>query len=62
MYVYASLSEEQVRALQSFEKARGVRVLALSDVPVKAAPIDDNALEELRRLERQLGVCLVAVQ
>jgi len=62
MYVLANLDNDKLGTLQSFEEEAGLRVLALSHVEVEPAPIDAEALDGLRRLEEELGVCLVAVQ
>ncbi len=61
MFVIAQLRGEQVDQLQRFEQTKGIKVLALAEMKVNPAPLDAEGLEELRKLEEELGVCLLAV-
>ena len=61
MFTFAKLSASQLAALQEFEKRERLRVLALAEVQVTPAALDAERLGELQGLERDLGVCLVAV-
>ena len=62
MFVLANLNDEQVHRLQAFEAEKGIRVLALQDVPVEPAPLAQNDLDSVQELEAELGLCLVAVE
>ena len=62
MYVYARLTENQVHELRQFEEKKDVRVLALSEARIAPADLDPDKLDELIRLEKRMGICLVAVQ
>lgn len=61
MYVLANLKESEVGAIQDYELATGQRVLAVQDLEVHPAELDESAVNKLRDLEQRLGVCLVAV-
>lgn len=62
MYVPAGLSEDEIHDLQSFEAESGLRVLALAPLRVEPAAISADILARLQQLERELGVCLLAVK
>lgn len=62
MFAFAKLDANQLEALRDFESQTGVRLLALADVPVEPAHIDEGTLGELKRLEDNLGITLVAVE
>jgi hypothetical protein len=62
MYAFAKLDAQQLESLRDFESQTGVRLLALSEVDVAPAQLDDPTLGELKRLEGDLGITLVAVQ
>lgn len=62
MYAFAHLDPDKLQSLREFEDAHGVRVLALSELEVAAANIDSQTLDDLKRLEEDLGVTLVAVR
>ncbi len=61
MFVYAHLSDDKLTDLQRFEQAKGIRVLAMQPVSVEPASLTADELAELRQLEEQLGLCLLAV-
>lgn len=62
MYAFANLDPEKLEALREFESRRGYKVLALSEVDVTPADLDDGTLADLKRLEETLGMTLVAVR
>ena len=62
MFVLASLDEQKLEAIRKFEKQSGLCVLAMQDVQLNPAPVAADALMGLQRLEKELGVCLVAVK
>ncbi len=62
MYVFAKLSDDQLKALQDFEQNSEVKLLAVTDVTLEPAALDAEKVAHLRDLEEQLGMCLVAVE
>ena len=73
MYVIAKLDNRALNDLQAFEQNNGVTVLALEkrgedtelameDMSIRPAGLDEKTIEELQRLENALGVCLIAVR
>lgn len=61
MFVIAHLNDAQLKALREFEDRRGVRVLALEDMPVETQPLDEQALADLQDAEEKIGLTLVAI-
>jgi hypothetical protein len=61
MFVIAHLNDAQLKALREFEDRRGVRVLALEDMPVETQPLDEQALADLQDTEEKIGLTLVAI-
>lgn len=61
IYTFAKLDDAQVNRIRDFEARTNVKVLALEEVQLDAAPIDAAQLAELQQLENGLSVCLVAV-
>ncbi len=62
MFVFANLNTEQVKAIQKFECSEGVRLLALKEVQLEPEMIAADKLAALNDLERNLGICLLAVR
>ncbi len=62
MFAFANLDKEQIREVQEFECAEGVRVLALKEVSLDPEMLQADKLMALHELERKLGVCLLAVR
>jgi hypothetical protein len=62
MFVFANLAQEQVKAVQEFEGAEGVRLLALQEVCLEPEMLPADKLVTLSELEQKLGVCLLAVR
>jgi hypothetical protein len=62
MYVLANLESSTLERIQKFERDSGVRLLALRDVELEPAAIAADTLAEVKRLEEELGICLVAVR
>jgi len=62
MYALAHLSPDQVSALQQFEEKEGLRLIAMTKVEVKPAPLDAEKLATVKDFEQRFGVCVVAVQ
>ncbi|MCX5770755.1 MAG: hypothetical protein NTZ09_10850 [Candidatus Hydrogenedentes bacterium] len=61
MFVIAHLNDAQLKDLREFEDRRGVRVLALEDMPLETQPLDEQALAELKEIEDKTGLTLLAV-
>jgi len=62
MFVFANLSMEQVKKVQEFELAEGVRLLALEEVQLDPELLPADKLMTLNELEKSLGICLLAVR
>ena len=74
MYAIADLDSAYLSAVQEFEARHEVTLVALEetaeagarqragDLGVTPARLDEATLEELRRLERGTGLCLLAVE
>jgi hypothetical protein len=62
MYVLANLESSTLERIQKFERDSGVRLLALRDVELEPAAIAADTLAEVKKLEEELGICLVAVR
>lgn len=62
MYTFAKLSTGQVSALQQFEEREGLRLVAVTDLALKAKPLDERQVAALKEFEQHFGACLVAVQ
>ena len=61
LYTFSDLDNERLRKVQNVEKETGLKLLALNAVDVEPATIQDDALEHIQALERDLGMTLVAV-
>jgi hypothetical protein len=62
MFTFANLAQEQIKAVQEFEDAEGVRLLALKEVRLEPEMLPADKLATLNELEEKLGVCLLAVR
>ncbi len=62
MFTFANLDDAKLREIQEFEAKSGLRVVALADVNIDPAAVAADTVEELRKMEQDLGVCLVAVK
>jgi hypothetical protein len=62
MFAFANLSNEQIKTVQDFERAEGLRLLALKEVHVDPDLLPADKLMALNELEKNMGVCLLAVQ
>jgi hypothetical protein len=62
MFVPAHLSEEQLERIKEFEESHGAKVLAFENESPQAAPLSNEDLNELKDLEQETGLCLVAVK
>ena len=62
MFVFANLTKEHIKAVQEFEYAEGIRLLALKEVCIEPDLLPADKLAGLNELEQKLGVCLLAVR
>ena len=62
MFVMANLSEEQLEALKAFEEKEAIKLIAFADIDLEPKPLAADQVAEISELERQLGVCLLAVK
>ncbi len=58
-YKIATLNNKAVNQIQAFEKRTGKQLLALETGP-KIADLSAGQLDELKKLEKDLGVVLLA--
>ena len=61
-FTFATLAQEQIKAVQEFEHAEGIRLLALKEVRLEPDMLPADKLATLNELEEKLGVCLLAVR
>ena len=61
LYATSELDAERPQKVQNFEKATGLKLLALNALDVEPANIQDEELHDIQDLENGLGVTLVAV-
>ncbi len=62
MFVLANLNEKKLEAIRRFEAESGLCIVAMQDVDLDPAPVEADTLSDLQELEKELGVCLVAVK
>ena len=62
MFVLAQLDNEQLKAVQAFERAEGVRLLALREMCVELDMLAADKLATLNALEQDLSICLLSVR
>ncbi len=62
MFVFANLTKEHIKAVQEFEYAESIRLLALKEVCIEPDLLPADKLAGLNELEQKLGVCLLAVR
>jgi len=55
-----TLNSEKLEAIKSFEKKTGRGVLAVSCNDLPAARLMESEIQELKELERKLGIILVS--
>ena len=59
---FSTLDNTNLEAIQDLEKEIGKMLLSFSCHDISPAVIDDEALSKVSKLEKKLGVVLVAVQ
>ena len=62
MYSYAKLTQEQVDKIRRFESETGKRVLVFEEHQVHPDQLDEQELQKLKSLEKELGLVVVAIE
>ena len=62
LYAISNLDTEHLQKVQNVEKATGLKLLALNALDVTPAKIQDDALDDIQALEKEIGLTLVAVR
>ena len=62
LYAISNLDTEHLQKVQNVEKTTGVKLLALNALDVTPAKIQDDALDDIQALEKEIGLTLVAVR
>jgi len=62
MFVPANLDSAQLKAIQDIEQSENIRLLALKDLDVQPAMLPMDKVAALQQLEREMGLCLLAVR
>ena len=62
LYAISDLDTEHLQKVQNVEKATGLKLLALNALDVTPAKIQDDVLDDIKALEIELGLTLVAVR
>ncbi len=60
IYSLSSLSEQKLKSIQDLEQKLGKPLLAFSSFPGEAAELPSNELDQLQKLEKDLGIILIA--
>lgn len=61
VYAVSKVGESKLEKIKAFEEETGVTLLALSELDVEPAKLQDGTLDDIKALEEELGVTLVAV-
>jgi len=62
MFVPANLDSAQLKAIQDIEQNENIRLIALKDLDVQPAMLPMDKVAALQQLEREMGLCLLAVR
>ena len=62
MWTFSKLSKENMDAVSAAEGKLGVTLIAFSDENIKYAELNDDAVKEVKELEKKLGLSLVALE
>ena len=62
LYAISDLDTDHLQKVQNVEKETGLRLHALNALDVAPAKIQDNVLDDIKALENELGLTLVAVR
>ncbi|MCD4737346.1 MAG: hypothetical protein K8R53_14980 [Bacteroidales bacterium] len=61
MFTFSKLSKENMDAINAAEGKLGVTLIAFSEEGTKYAELSEDAVKELKDLEKKLGLSLVAL-
>jgi len=61
IWVFSSLTDEQIKSIKELEGKMGVTLLAFSGINTKYADLSEEDLKLLLQAEKDIGVSLVAV-
>ncbi len=59
---YAQMDEKKIEAVRALEKKLGKTLIAFTCNDVVADTLSDTELDEIRRVEKGLGISLLAVK
>lgn len=62
LWGFSVLKDEQIKAINELEEKTGVTLLAFSGINIKNAELTKDDLEQIEKLESELGLSLVAVK
>ncbi|WP_232222079.1 hypothetical protein [Methanococcoides burtonii] len=62
MWTFSKLSKENMDAVSATEGKLGVTLIAFSEEGTKYATLSDDAVKEVKELEKKLGLSLVALE
>jgi hypothetical protein len=62
LWGFSVLKDEQMKAITELEEKTGVTLLAFSGINISNAELTNEDLEEIQKLEKELGLSLVAVK
>ncbi len=62
MWTFSKLSKENMDAIGAAEGKLGVTLIAFSEEGTKYAALSDDAIKEVKELEKKLGLSLVALE
>ncbi|SFM89777.1 hypothetical protein [Methanolobus profundi] len=61
LWGFSVLKDEQMKAIAELEEKMNITLLAFSGINISNAEITNGDLEQIRKLEADLGLSLVAV-
>ncbi|TQD26718.1 hypothetical protein [Methanolobus vulcani] len=62
LWSYSKIDESKVKTIEELEKKLGVTILAFSGQDIKNAELTSDDLEQIKAVEGELGLSLVAVK
>ncbi len=62
LWGFSVLKDEQIKAINTLEEKMDVTLLAFSGINIKNAELTNEDLEHIQKLEKELGLSLVAVK
>ncbi|MEZ5334834.1 MAG: hypothetical protein R2741_06175 [Methanolobus sp.] len=61
LWGFSALKDEQIKAINEVEEKMNVTLLAFSGINISNAELTKDDLEQIQKLESELGLSLVAV-